>query len=497
MKANKLLIILLTALILGSCSDDFLDKKKYGSTNLEDFFLTENDAFQATVAAYSDLKDYRYTWTIWAFGDVLSDDATYSGSDADVQSYAKMEAYQYPTDNGRILGRWQILYRGINKANQAIEGINKMDNALFKTQNKNRLLGEVLFLRAYYYHELLKVFGAVPLITNTITVEESNNRLIRKSVEDVYKQIETDLTTAVGYLPAVNSTSFVKKTDAGKVTRGAANAMLARVYLYEKKYAECKNACLEVLKDGYELEKDYGYVFTLAGEHCKESILEIDNYNSSTQSEATVNNGNFHVLMMLPFGSTYGYGINQPRQALADAFDAAGDVIRKDATLLTAADLQTWEAPADFAKLARNRTGYYNQKYYLKPAERSTEIRNNPVNIRLIRLSEVYLTYAEACVKGSPADDITAREYLNKVRRRVNLGDNTIDSGDALFNAILRERRLELAMEGHRYFDMVRTGKAHDAFISKGNFREGISNLMPIPQAEIDLSGGTLTQNPL
>lgn len=273
--------------------------------------------------------------------------------------------------------------------------------------------------------------------------------------------------------------------------------MLARVYLYEKKYEECKAACLEVFKDGYSLEDSYGYVFTLAGEHCKESIFEIDHYNSTNQSSAPTNNGNFHVLMMMPYGATYGYGINQPRQSLADAYDAEGDIIRKSATLLTDADIKASESAADYAKLARNRTGYYNKKYYLKPAERAKEIRNNPVNVRLIRLPEIYLTYAEALVKSASPDYVTAREYLNKVRRRAKLADNTVASGDALFDAIINERRLELAMEGHRFFDLVRTGKAHDALVDKGNFREGISNLLPIPQAEIDLSGGKLRQNPL
>lgn len=495
MKSNKILIILFSILVFVSCSDDFLDKQKLGSLTTESFFVSEKDAFQATVAAYSDLKDYRYTWTIWAFGDILSDDATYSGSDADAQSYAQMEAYQYPTDNGRILGRWQILYRGINKANQAIDGISKMDDGLFSTYNKNRLLGEALFLRAYYYHELVRVFGDVVLLDHTATIADKGAK--RAPVADVYALIESDLQKAAEYLPAVNSANYVKKTDAGKATRGAANALLARVYLYEKKYSECKKACLEVFKDGYELESDYAYIFTLAGEHCKESIFEIDHYNSSTQSAAATNNGNFHVLMMLPFGTTYGYGINQPLQSLADAFDAAGDVVRKEATLLTPADLQAWETPENFALLQRNRTGYYNQKYYLKPAERSVEIRNNPVNIRLIRLSEIYLTYAEACVKDSPEDDKTARTYLNEVRLRAHLAKNETDAGDALFNAIINERRLELAMEGHRFFDMVRTGKAAEAFKNKGNFREGVSNLLPIPQAEIDLNGGTITQNPL
>ena len=490
-KIKILIVFFLTAFLFG-CKKDFLDKKKLGSLTNESFFVQESDAFQAVVAAYSDLKDYRYTWTLWAFGDVLSDDATYSGSDADAQSYAQMEAYNYPTDNGRILGRWQILYRGINKANQAIDGISKMDDKLFKTYNKNRLLGEALFLRAYYYHELVKVFGDVILFTKTPTIADKQQK--RTPVADVYKQIEEDLKTAASYLPAK---SQLPVSDLGKATKGAANAMLARVYLYEKKYEECKAACLEVFKDGYELESDYGYVFTLAGEHCKESIFEINHYNSSTQSAATTNNGNFHVLMMMPFGATYGYGINQPRKSLADAFDAAGDTMRKNATLLTDADIKAWETAADYAKLERNRTGYYNQKYYIKPADRAKEIRNNPVNIRLIRLSEIYLTYAEALVKSATPDNVNAREYLNKVRRRAKLEDNTTANGDALFDAILNERRLELAMEGHRYFDMVRTGKAATAFKEKGNFKEGISNLMPIPQAEIDMSGGTLTQNPL
>lgn len=491
MKTKNIFLILLLILFVSACSNDFLDKKKAPTT--DNFFVSENDAFQSLVAAYSDLKDYRYIWTIWAFGDVLSDDATYSGSDNDVTSYAAMESYNYPTDNGRILNRWQILYRGINKANQTIDGISKMDESLFKKTTRNRLLGEALFLRAYYYHELVRAFGDVVLLTSTPTIADKNKQ--RSLVTEVYAQIEADLKTAAGYLPSVSQLN--KAAEAGRITRGAANAMLARVYLYQKKYTECKTACLEVFKDGYTLEDDYGFVFTLAGEHCKESILEIDLYNSPTQSGATMNNGNFHVLMMMPYGATYGYGINQPRKSLADAFDAAGDVVRKEATLLTDADIKAWESAADYAKLERNRTGYYNQKYYLKPSERSKEIRNNPVNVRLIRLSEIYLIYAEASVKGSPVDNVNAQEYLNKVRLRVKLSANTTDTGDALFDAILKERRLELAMEGHRFFDMVRTGRAAQAFKDKGNFREGISNLFPIPQAEIDLSNGTLKQNPL
>ena len=116
-------------LLLGSCVD--LDKNALVKPNAEIFFNTEKEALNGVTAAYSDLKDYRYTWTLWALGDILSDDATYSGSPADATSYARMEAYDYPADNGRILNRYQIPYRAINKACQAIEGISKMDESLF------------------------------------------------------------------------------------------------------------------------------------------------------------------------------------------------------------------------------------------------------------------------------------------------------------------------------------------------------------------------------
>ena len=131
MKSFNTIGILIAAILLCSCNDDFLNKSKLGALTTENFFVTENDAFQSVVAAYSDLKDYRYAMTLWCFGDVLSEDATYSGSDTDVQAFALMESYNYPADNGRILNRWQILFRGINKANQAIDGISRMDAILF------------------------------------------------------------------------------------------------------------------------------------------------------------------------------------------------------------------------------------------------------------------------------------------------------------------------------------------------------------------------------
>ncbi|MEI6755058.1 MAG: RagB/SusD family nutrient uptake outer membrane protein [Paludibacter sp.] len=492
----KIVGILITSILLYSCSDNFLDKTKLGALTTENYFVTEADAFQSVVAAYSDLKDYRYTGTIWCFGDVLSEDATYSGSDDDVQAYALMESYNYPADNGRILDRWRILFRGVNKANQAIDGISKMDAGLFKTHNKNRLLAEALFLRAYFYHELVIAFGDVPLMTKTPTINDKT--LTRTPVDQVYAQIEKDLTDAAGYLPSKSTLNMT--TEAGRITKAAANAMLSRVYLYEKKYDACKTASKAVFAEtDYKLVANYADVFKLSGEHCSESILEVTQYDSPSGSNVTYlnNNGDFHVLLMMPSGTTYGYGYNQPTKALAKAYISEGDSIRKHATLLTTDSLRVWESAANFAKLVRNRTGFYNQKFYLKPNERSLIRSNNGTNIRLIRLPEVYLNYAEACALYPTAGDgeVEARTYLNNVRTRVHLAEKN-STGEALFNDIMMERRLEFGGEGRRYWDMVRTGKAASAFISKGVFKPSSCNLMPVPQAEIDASGGTITQNP-
>jgi hypothetical protein len=496
MKILNLFIAIITATLFSGCSDGFLDKTKLGSLTTENFFVTENDAFQSVVAAYSDMKDYRYVMTLWCFGDVLSEDATYSGSDNDVQTYALMESYNYPADNGRILNRWQILFRGINKTNQAIDGISKMDASLFKTQNKNRLLGEALFLRAYYYHELVIAFGDVPLMTKTPTINDKT--LTRTPVADVYAQIEKDLNDAASYLPAKSTLNMT--TDAGRITKAAANAMLSRVYLYEKKYDACKLASKAVFAEtDYTLVANYADVFKLNGEHCTESILEITQYDSPGGANVNElnNNGNFHNLLMMPFGTTYGFGLNQPKLALAKAFINEGDSIRKHASMLTVDSLRVWETATNFAKLSRNRTGFYNAKFYLKPAQRSSNGKNNPTNIRLIRLPEVYLNYAEACALQPSIEggENEARTYLNIVRKRVHLAEKT-SAGTALFDDIMLERRLEFAGEGHRYWDMVRTGKAATAFVTKGTFKPSTCNLMPIPQAEIEASGGIIIQNP-
>lgn len=497
---NKILILTLSAMTFVGC-DDFLDKSALGQLTNEEFFVTEDDAVAAVVGATSIYKDYRYTRSIWSFGDITSDDATASGSDNDVSAARRWENLAFHADYGRIGDRWNACFRAINRAMQAIEGIEKMEAGIFKNYKQNYLIGEAYFTKAYFYFEAVRTWGDLPLITATPVLADKNKR--RSPKEEVYALIESDLTYATQNLPRKKE---LDSKDLGRATSDAAWALLAKVYLYQGKYAEAKKAIednlLPLVPAEYDLMENYEDIFSMLHEHNKESIFEI-NFRHKSDDKGLTTTGNYSAYAQGPRPFA-GYGGNQPLQLLADAFDL--EMSSKDATLLTIQDLENWETAADFSSLEFNRTGYYNQKVYIKPSERigTESIFTMPNNLRIIRLSEVYLIYAEAvCKLGT--DDALAREYLNKVRRRAGLLDNTTATGEALFDAIINENRYEFAMEGHRYFDLVRTGKAEAVLSSpafkavKPNavFRPGYSELFPIPQSEIDNSQGYITQNPM
>lgn len=471
--------------LFSSCVD--LDQDPLGSVEAGKI-ENERQAFLRLAAVYSDMKDFRYTWSMMAFGEVLSDNATYSGSDNDAATFALMENYQYPTEHSEIYNKYFQTYQCINKANSVIHDFQNTDNSLFQTYNKEQMIAEAKFIRAYSYFELVKTFGGVPLYTEVLSLD--HDRLGRSTPEQVYAVIENDLKEAAEVLPSKSQIKNYMEKYAGRITKGAVYAMQTRVFLYEKKYEEVKKA-FKNLKDlnEYELVEDYGYQFRLEGEHCKESILEVNMYNSPTQGSWNVNNGNRHVLMSMPRNMTIGFGCAQPTEDLAKAYDDAGDQIRKNATLLSNAEAVKIEkeAKGDVSPITSDRTGFYNRKLYLKPGERVENRGNNqPLNHKLIRLGEVYLNYAEACAKTGAEDE--ARIYLKKIRERVDLPEIQ-STGDQLFEDIINERRLELGLEGFRFFDVVRVGWGPKIF---KNFKPG-AELLPIPQTEVDISKGEIT----
>ncbi len=488
MKTNKLIAGIALAVLtsFSSCVD--LDLEPLGRATAGKM-ENEEQAFLRLAAVYSDMKDFRYTWSTIAFGDVLSDDATYSGSDNDAATFTLMENYQYPADHNEILNKYSQTYQCINKANLVIRDFGAADKSLFKTYNRDQMIGEAKFIRAYSYFELVKTFGAVPLYTDVLELD--HKRLGRSKVEDVYAAIEKDLNEAAAILPSKKDIDMA--TYAGRITKGAAYAMLTRVCLYEKKYDQVKDAAKKLFAlNEYSLVDDYKFQFLLAGEHCSESILEVNMYDSRTLGAWNVNNGNRHVLMSMPRNLTIGFGVAQPTKSLAEAYDKAGDKIRKQATLLSSQEAVEIEKAAygEVDPLTGDRTGFYNRKLYLKPGEREENRGNNqPLNHKLIRLAEVYLNYAEAC--ALTGDEKEAKTYINKVRNRAKLAD-IASTGEQLFEDLMNERHLEFGMEGFRFFDVVRVGWGPKVF---KNFKQG-AEVLPIPQIEIDISKGEIVQNP-
>lgn len=490
MKLNKFLTaITLTALyIFSSCVD--LDKEPLGSA-VAGKIENEKQALLRLVAVYSDMKDFRYTWSMMCFGEVLSDNATYSGSDNDAATFTLMENYQYPADHSEILNKYSQTYQCINKANLVIRDFTDADESIFKEYNRDHMIAEAKFIRAHSYFELVKTFGGVPLYASVLELD--HKRLGRSTAEEVYAAIEKDLEEAAAVLPSKSEVKNYLTDYAGRITKGAVYAMQTRVYLYQKKYDKVKEAAKKLFDlNEYSLVDDYEYQFLLAGEHCSESILEVNMYNSPTQSSWNVNNGNRHVIMSMPRNMTIGYGCAQPTAELAAAYDKAGDVIRKKATLLSSEEAVQIEeeAKGSVSPITSDRTGFYNRKLYLKPGERVESRGNNqPLNHKLIRLAEVYMNYAEACALTS--NEAEAKTYLNLIRKRADLPEIT-STGNQLFEDIINERNLEFGLEGFRFFDVVRAGFGPKLF---KNFKSG-AEVLPIPQVEIDISKGEIVQNP-
>ncbi len=482
---RKVIQTMLMGLFVTGCSSDFLEQQKLGEETSDVFFNSQEKAVASLTAAYSDVKDYRFGWAYWAFGETLSDNAIYGGNDGDVLGFEPLKVFNGLPSHSLITNKWRVSYRGANRTSQTIEGIQRMDNALFESVAfKNRLIAEAKVLRAFYHFELVRSFGRIPILDRVI--KSSSEKIGQSEITDVYAFIIKELEEAEPYLPTKSNYS---QADLGRITQGYAQGLLAKVNLYAGNYDKARDWAKKVMDSNeYQLLPNYAELFTFAQENGVESLFEINFHNSQTEFEAVKNNGNFQTLFMLPRGITYGYGINLPTQNLADAFDAAGDVIRKNATLLTTDEVLQRETSGN--PLVFNRTGYFQEKMYVYPADRSAQIRNNANNIRIMRYAEVLLIYAEACAEVG--EETEARTALNLVRTRVGLPDVTT-SGTALKDAIFNERRLELAGECERYHDLIRTGRANATILP--GWTES-HKYWPVPQTEIDNTTGEITQNP-
>lgn len=501
MKKNTLYIaaFLLAATLFTSCKKwiDYDPHDDYKVTDL-DYLKSESDYRTLQVSVYTPLQWLNQEVPI---ADVASDNAVAGGENAsDVIALQQVDDYTTNSNNSTLADLWQAAYEGINRANymQQYREKNPAGNSV-EFAGKAALYGEVYFLRAYYYFQLVRMFGDVPLFADKrLTLAEA--RTIKRSPKaDVYKQIEADLNAAVSVLPAV-------QVEKGRITKYAAQALLGKVYLYESKFTESGTVLESIIgANAFTLVSNYASVFLQSGENGPESVFEIQYSNASPYYNWGGYNrgqGNYAVQQVgirglngsaaMPYAP--GWSTNLPTQNLAAAYEA-GDQ-RKDATIL---DIEAYKAAnpsygITYQVAPYKNTGLYSQKYQPRKGESSGQIELNYLNnFRIIRYSEVLLMAAEALNRSASPNDSKALGYLNQVRQRAfgNATHNSTATGAALRQAIWDERRLELAMEGDRFFDLVRTGQA--ATKVQG-FVSGKNEVFPIPQQEVLIAG--LTQNP-
>ena len=485
MKKIILQLIILSAVVVATqgCKK-YLDVDPPYSQDAENFFETPEDYDRALTGAY-DLLQSSFL-SLW-IGEIASDNSIAGGESVnDSQGLHQIDLMNHGGVNVELRNILRWNYAGVTRANYIME--NK-DNIEFS--GKEKILAETRFLRAYYYFELVKFFGDVPLIIDKRIGIDEATQIERSPKSEVYAQIETDLQYAAGILDPI-------ATVQGRATKGAALSLLGKVYLYQNKYADAAATFDEVIaSNAYSLVANYGDLFQVNNENSSESVfsvqysgLEGGSYGCLICLEGNAAPG-FQGIRQYN-GPVYGDGnsYNLPTQSLYDAFSPL-DSRRNHSILDIDAFIAAQPNPEtiSYAIGAGGHTGFYNNKYIKRLGELGLPDNDltSPLNYMAIRYSDVLLMAAEAhYLNGNTS---LAQQLVNQVRGRAGVQGVSVNS----INVIYKERRYEFAGEGHRFFDLVRTGQAA-TFIE--GFQTGKNEIFPLPQVEIDLAGGNWSQNP-
>ncbi len=500
MKTFRQYILILIATITGlSCSDDFIDLTPIGTLTEENFYRNEEEIFQGLVSVYDVLTwgGTNNDWTMMVgLMNAASDDCYAGGSDAsDQPAWVAYDNFNLDPFLGPQAGLWTKNYTGIARANVILEKIEEIPD--IDPEFKARTIAEVRFLRAYFYFDQVRLFGNIILTKERIKSPEEAQQQVQTTPDEVYDFIEEDLQAVISSnaLP-----TEVSGDESARVTHHAAEALLGKVILFqndESRFGEAITLFENVINSGvYSLESDFGDIFDPTNEFNSEAIFEIS-YSSNQRGgwENFVNQteGNYNVQffgMRDYVGPLYGNG-----WSFCPVTEDLAQFMQNDPRF----EHTIIDGQALLAQGASYTPGYQNTDYFIRKYAPINSLRaqdgepalNWSNNEIVIRLADVYLMAAE-CMVRSGSNEIQARQYLNTIRSRVGLQPLS-NSGQSLLDAIYRERRLELATEGHRFFDLVRTNRAADVL---EGYVDGIHNYLPIPQREIDLTGEILTQNP-
>lgn len=527
MKIYKLNILMAVLLLIAGCSDSFLEVKPKNDLQQADFYETPVQMYEALMATY-DALGYDYGMAaVVPLGEIRSDNCkTGGGGEGDQPDMQALEDFTNTEVNSICYDYWRRNYIGIYRANLVLEAeLDDDDVKVYKA--------EARFLRAWYYFDLLRTFGPVPLVLSSYTpIEEKQTRATR---EAIYTQIEDDLIKAIPLLLEVHAESEV-----GRITKAAAQALLAKHYIYQADWnnddvATFKKAIAPlqaIIDDGnYALISDYRKIYEPLNENNSEGIFELQRSDQSLWTSWGNTNGgegNFWCQFSGLRGLSWnhpdiqpGWGFTLPQQDLYDYY-LPDDTLRRQATIYTEEEVLSINTPdTEPGDSVSWNIGSYNQFDFVGYAQKKFPLSNaysypggsralnRPLNERIIRYGEVYLLLAEAHLRGG-GSEATAKDLINKLRQEhVYMGSATFDGVDELLSkyperfsttldVLWYERRVELAGEGDRWFDLVRSGRAKE--VMGAIYPEDFDDhdiYLPISSLEIGASGGSLEAYPV
>lgn len=550
MKKISYLLLIAVLFLLNYCTSDFIDLEPKGRVSDVSLFSSSEGALQALTGCYDVLgRDQTYRRLQYELGDCLSDDSEVGGKAGNYQHPAAQDLSRFIASSANELSEeyWEYQYLGIGRCNEVLQRVPdiEMDENL-----KKRILAEARFLRALYYFNLNVVFGGVPIVDHPLLPDEYYS-VPRATRIEVFQFIVDNLLAARNDLPLNYDAANV-----GRATKGAANALLAKTYLFMASYKDydtyiewngqgfdalntinaddywqlAKETAELVINSGeYELiqgvftrfkgetyEYDvhaFAWIFTLEGNNCKEKIFEVQHYDGLSGTGGNYHEGDARAKWTLvrdaiaPDGSAIpnpGFGFNCPTQDLFDAFE--NNDIRREITITTDEDSILWEHNDQIVWCKcdhrQSPTGYAQGKVRVMPLELfggggTYPSTQSGINICVLRYADVLLIHAEACMELGLND--AAKNDLKAIRNRVGLSDYPEDPEYAnLREAIYHERRVELAMEQQRWFDLVRWGRVANELIGTAygdNFQSGKHEFLPVHEGEVLISKGSIKQN--
>lgn len=513
-------LVLLT--VMGGCQKSLLDVDNNGTSVQTTQYFTNLDQCNTSTQVCYRYIDWDSWWQIfnWRYlaGEAASDNAwisnTYQSTHA---TYDAVAQYTLDAGNDRCEDQWIMLYKGIGIFNNTIEGI---QSAPIDTASKSRFIAELKFLRSWCYFDLVRNYGGVPLVLKTYP---ANTHLPRNTVDEVYDQVISDLKACAAVLPRKSAYSA---QDKSRASSGAALALLAKVYLYKEDWANAEAASQQVISMGdYSLETSFGNLWDYNYKNGQESIFEVQ--CGSSKNPPLPSSAQY----MINAVADGGWGYYGPTSDLENAYIAQGDSIRMVWTINrqgkpVAGDPNNNSFNGGGYPANQSKSGRFSRKWYVPKSQRPANGLYGRDDI-ILRFADVLLIHAEACaMQNKTADALTS---LKAVRDRVSLTTDMSLTGWDLINAVRTERRLEMAFEGDRLYDIRRwkdqSGKPvinsilgpNGSFVkyntetstdyyetnnlleqqNKGiHFDPAVHSLWPVPNSEIVVSGGVIKQNP-